>query len=108
MSEPAVMIENRARAVNIERRPEFTNDLRKIDIFAVKFAVVIAKGMHKFNSLTRKDSQTEIEKSDQRDAHTEAGYDESLPMFEHFSEHRMRGQINEASADMGHDQPEPE
>ena len=64
MVQPAVMVENRPRAVNVERRPEFTSDLRKIDVFAVKSAVLITKGMHKFNSLTREDSQTEIEQSD--------------------------------------------
>ena len=44
--ETAVMIENRPGAIYIERRPEFLLDARKIDIFAVKFAVVVMKRMH--------------------------------------------------------------
>ncbi len=45
--EPAVMIENRARAVDIKRRPKLFGDARKIDIFAMKLAVAITKRMHK-------------------------------------------------------------
>ena len=45
--EPAVMIENCARAVDIKRRTELFSDAPKIDIFAVKLAVAIAKRMHR-------------------------------------------------------------
>ena len=41
------VIENRARTIYIERRAEFFRGLRKIDIFAVKFFVAIAKRMHR-------------------------------------------------------------
>jgi len=44
--EPAVMIENCARAVDIKRRPEFFRDAPEINIFAVKLAVAITKRMH--------------------------------------------------------------
>lgn len=44
--EPAVMIQNRAGAINIQRRPEFLGDTCKIDIFAVKTAVVVMEEMH--------------------------------------------------------------
>jgi hypothetical protein len=42
----AIMIQNRARAVNIKRRSKLFGDAPKINIFAVKLAVAIPKRMH--------------------------------------------------------------
>jgi hypothetical protein len=42
-----VMIENRARAVDIKWGPKLFGDPPKIDILAVKLAVAIPKRMHK-------------------------------------------------------------
>ena len=42
----AVMIQNRARAVDIKRRSKLFSDAPKIDIFAVKLAVAIPERMH--------------------------------------------------------------
>jgi len=41
------VIENRACAINIERRAEALRRPGKIDIFAVKFPVAIPKRMHR-------------------------------------------------------------
>ena len=41
--EPAVMIENRARAVDIERRPIFLRDAFESHAFAMEIAVLVAK-----------------------------------------------------------------
>jgi hypothetical protein len=40
------MVENRARAVNVKWRAELIRGPRKIDIFAIEFAVAILKRMH--------------------------------------------------------------
>src|SRR5205823_1691213 len=44
--EPAVVVENRPRAVDVKRRPKLFRDAPKIDIFAMKLAVAITKRMH--------------------------------------------------------------
>jgi hypothetical protein len=41
--EPAIMIEDRARAIDIERRSIFLRDAFEIHIFAVEFLLVIPK-----------------------------------------------------------------
>ena len=45
--EPAVMIQNCAGAIYIDRSPEFLGHARKIDIFAMKTSVAVMKRMHK-------------------------------------------------------------
>src|SRR5207245_8963339 len=49
--ESAVMIENRSRAVDVERRPKFLHDPRKIDIFAMKLPFAVMKRMHYANAI---------------------------------------------------------
>ena len=49
--ESAVMIENRSRAVHVERRPKFLRDPRKIDIFAIKLPFAVMKRMHYANAI---------------------------------------------------------
>jgi hypothetical protein len=44
--EPAVMIENCFRAINIEGRSKLPRHPRKIDIFAVETPVAVMKGVH--------------------------------------------------------------
>jgi hypothetical protein len=41
------MVKNCAGAINIERCPEFLSDPGKVDIFAMKMAVSVAKKMHR-------------------------------------------------------------
>jgi hypothetical protein len=44
--EPAIMIENRVRAINIKRCPEFLSDLLQVGSPTTKSAVAVVKGMH--------------------------------------------------------------
>ena len=45
--EPAIVIEDRARAIDIERRAELLRDALEIDLFAIKPAVAVMKRMHR-------------------------------------------------------------
>ena len=49
--EPLVMIENCSRAIQIERRSELLRDLRKIDVFTIKFSAVVMERMHCANAI---------------------------------------------------------
>ena len=93
--EPLVMIENCSRAIDIERRPKFLRDLRKIDIFAVKLTVPVMERMHrtKCNSLKREHSQADVENPDQYHSHRKACQHQGLPMPHHLSQNCVRGQI---------------
>jgi hypothetical protein len=115
--EPRVVIENRFRAVNVERRAKFLRDKRKIDIFTVKLAATITEKMHailyplrcakrkvrKRARVSPKHSQAEIEKADQRYSHRETFQNKCLSMLEHFSEHGVGSQIEKSAAHVRHD-----
>ena len=44
--EPAIMIENRARAIDVKRCPKFFGDANEIDLLAMKPIILVMEGMH--------------------------------------------------------------
>jgi hypothetical protein len=116
--EPCVMIENRSRAVDVQRRAKFLGDKCKIDIFTVKLALTVTEKMHAtlypLRSTKRKvrkraaralpkHSQAEIENRDQRHSHEETCQNKFFSMLQHFSEYGMRSQIEKSAAYVRHD-----
>jgi hypothetical protein len=47
--QPPVMIDDRARAIDIERRPMRAGDLLKVDVFAMQSAVAVMEGVQGAN-----------------------------------------------------------
>src|SRR5437867_5899539 len=128
--QPRVVVEDCSRAVNIRGRTEFLGDACEIDVFTVKGPVVIVKRMHvvatdaaatvenkisgawhkrlyNFSNVLAKYPQGDIEDADQSEAYRKAGQHKLFSVLQHFSEHRVRGQIDKSATNLRHDQTEP-
>jgi hypothetical protein len=59
--------------------------------------------MHGVKSLTSEYAQADVKNPDQSNSRGKARHDKLLSVLHHFSQQRMRSQIEKTAADVGHD-----